>query len=193
MSGAFSHIDALFERVIMLCCSAALALTLKEKEMSMKMNVILAGVTGTVLIFGTLVSYAAKWDKNGYVDSQIESGFYNVDSIKVKGKVVSWTEKYILTGAGATFINSEMSKHEACKENVAKYGEVTQYQLDYEIKANEYRGVAKRYYNKENKLICTNKDTGKNFSSEWIKIIPRSPIQGAKYDLVTKYKVVFPY
>ena len=161
--------------------------------MSMKINVILAGVTGAVLIFGTIVSHAAKWDKNRYADVQIESGYYDADSIKVKGKVVSWTEKYILTGPGATFINSEISKHEACKESIAKNGEATQFQFDYEIKADEYRAVAKRYYNKKNKLICSNKETGKDFKSVWNKIIPRSPMQGAKYDLVTKYKVVFPY
>ena len=158
----------------------------------MKKNVILSGVLASVLVFGTLVCHAEKWEKNKYKDPQIQSGYYDVKSIKIKDKVVSWTEKYILTEAGVTYVDEQISKHEVCKENIAKNGKVTQFQLDYQIEKNKHRGVAKRYYNKENKLICTNKDTGDDFKTVWAKIIPRSPIQDAKYDLVTKYKVKFP-
>jgi hypothetical protein len=160
--------------------------------MGMKKNVILAGVIGFVLIFGTLVCHAAKWDKNDYADATIKSGYYDADSIKVKGEVVSWTEKYILTDEWASFINSELSRHEVCKQNIANKGNVTQYQLDYQIKKGKSRGVAKRYYNKDNKLICTHKDTGNDFKSNWSEILRGSPIQQAQYDLVTKYKVQFP-
>lgn len=158
----------------------------------MKKNVILTGVIGSVLIFGTLVCHAAKWDKNGYVDAAIESGYYDAKSIKVKGKVVSWTEKYILTSDGAAFTASELSKHQVCKENIEKKGNVTQYQMDYQIEKGKFRGAAKRYYNKANELICTNKDTGNAFKTDWNKIVRGSPIQQAQYDLVTKYKVKFP-
>ena len=158
----------------------------------MKKNVILSGVIGSVLIFGTLICHAEKWDKNNYADATIESGYYGATSIKVKGKMVSWTEKYILTDSGASFVNSEISKHKVCKENIAKKGNVTQYQLDYEVEKGKYRGAAKRYYNKANELLCTDKDTGDAFKTTWNKILRGSPIQDAQYDLVTKYKVKFP-
>jgi hypothetical protein len=158
----------------------------------MKKNIILSGIIGSALIFSTLVCHAAKWDKNSYADPLTESGYYDAKSIKVKGKVVSWTEKYLLTSEGTTFIATELSKHEVCKNNIEKKGAVTQYQLDYQIEKGKFRGVAKRYYNKANELICSNKDTGNNFKSVWNKIERGSPIQDAQYDLVTKYKVKFP-
>lgn len=160
--------------------------------MCMKNNVILSGVIGSVLIFGTLVCQAAKWDKNSYSDEKVASGFYDVDSIKVKGSVVSWTEKYILTSGGITSTVDELSKHEVCKGNIATKGDVTQFQLDYQIEKGKFRGVAKRYYNKDNKLICTHIDTGTEFDKSWSKILRGSPMQQAQYDLVTKYKVKFP-
>jgi hypothetical protein len=157
----------------------------------MKKLVVLSGIMGTFLLFGAVVCQAEKWDKNNYVGTTVESGYYDVDSIKVKGKVVSWTEKYILTSDGVSIVNSELSKHEVCKQNIEKKGNVTQYQLDYQIQKGKFRGVAKRYYNKANQLICTNKDTGDEFKLDWNKIVRGSPIEQAKYDLVTKYKVKF--
>jgi hypothetical protein len=158
----------------------------------MKKNVVLSGVIGLVLIFGNLVCYAEKWDKNEYSDSKIESGYYGANSIKVKGKLVSWTEKYNYTSEGATYTNTELSKHPACKAGIAKNGKVTQYQLDYEIdNGKKFRGVAKRYYNKAGQLVCTNKDTGNEFKSDWNVITRGSPMQQAQYDLLTKYKVTF--
>jgi hypothetical protein len=155
-------------------------------------KVIMSGVLGSVLLFGTLVCHAEKWDKNDYTDKTIESGYYDADSIKVQGNTVSWTEKYILTSDGIKFITSEISKHQVCKQNVSKKGDVTQYQLDYQIEKGKFRGVAKRYYNKASELLCTDKDTGKEFNTSWNKIVRGSPIQQAQYDLVTKYKVKFP-
>jgi hypothetical protein len=144
---------------------------------------------GSVLLFGTLVCHAEKWDKNDYVDKTIASGYYDADSIKVQGKAVSWTEKYILTSEGIKFTATQLSKHQMCKQNIAKNGEVTQSQMDYQIENRKYRGVAKRYYNKANELLCTDKDTGKEFNTSWNKILRGSSIQQAQYDLVTKYKV----
>jgi len=158
----------------------------------MRKKAVLSTVIWFALMFNTLVCYAAKWDKNGYADNLIASGYYDTKSIEAKGNVVSWTEKYILTNEGVTFISAELSKHGVCKENVEKMGAVTQFQLDYQIKKNKFRGVAKRYYNKDNMLLCTNNDTGDNFKSDWKKVERGSPILDAKYDLVTKYKVKFP-
>ena len=160
----------------------------------MKKNVVLLGVLGSVLMFGSVVCYAAetaKWDKNDYKDTQVASGYYDAKSIKTEGEIVSWTEKYIMTEEGITFFNDKLSKHDVCKKSMESNGKVTQFQLDYQIKKKMYRGVAKRYYNKANKLVCTDKDTGNDFKSEWTKIIPRSPMMTAKYDLVSKYKVKF--
>lgn len=158
----------------------------------MKKNIILSGVMASVLLFGTLVCHAEKWDKNEYVDKTIESGYYDADSIKVQGKAVSWTEKYNLTSDGITFTTTQLSKHQVCKQTIAKKGNVTQYQLDYQIENGKFRGVTKRYYNKANELLCTDKDTGSEFNTSWNKIVRGSPIQQAQYDLVTKYKVKFP-
>jgi hypothetical protein len=158
----------------------------------MKKNPILSGVIGSVLLFGTLVCHAEKWDKNNYEDKTIVSGYYDTDSIKVQGKVVSWTEKYILTGEGVTFVKTQIMKHPACKQNIAKKGDVTHYQLDYQIEEGKFRGAAKRYYNKANELLCTDKDTGTEFNTSWNKITRGSPIQQAQYDLVTKYKIKMP-
>ena len=155
----------------------------------MKKNVILSGVMGAVLLFGTLVCHAEKWDKNKYVDKTVESAYYDADSIKVQGKTVSWTEKSVLTSGGATFVTGDIKKYEACKQNIEKKGNVTQYQVDYQIEKGKYRGVALRYYNKANEIVCTDKDMGNEFNTSWNKIVRGSPIQQSHYDLVTKYKV----
>jgi hypothetical protein len=159
----------------------------------MNRNVILSGIVGSVFLFGTLVCHAEKWDKNDYEDKTVASGYYDADSIKVVGKSVSWTEKYILTSDGVTVTTAKLSTHQVCKQSIAKKGEVTHFQLDYQIEKGKYRGVAKRYYNKANELLCTDKDTGNEFSTSWNKIKRGSPIQQANYDLVTKYKVKFPF
>jgi hypothetical protein len=157
----------------------------------MKFVAALVLVIGSTLMFDTLVSHAEKWDKNDYADATVKAGYYKVDSIKSSSTVVSWTEKYILTDEGATLIDTELSKYEVCRENIAKKGKVTQFQLDYQLEKStlKYRGVATRYYNKDNKLICTGKNTGKEFKSDWSKIQRGSPMQKAHYDLVTKYKI----
>lgn len=162
------------------------------KGMSMKKIVILSGVIWAVLIFGTLVCQAEKWDKNEYSDIKHESGYYGVNSIKTKGKIVSWTERYIYTSAGAGHTDDKLSKHPACKDKIAKNGGVAEYQVDYEIDSGKkFRGVAIRYYNKANKLVCTDKDTGNDFKSAWYDISSSSAMQKARQDLMTRYKVQF--
>jgi hypothetical protein len=157
----------------------------------MKKIFTLSGVLGSVLVCGTFVCHAEKWDRNDYTDATIKAGYYAADSIKVKGNVVSWTEKYILTDDGAAFVDTELSKHQICRENIAKKGKVTQFQQDYQIEKStlRFRNVAKRYYDMNNKLICTSKDTGTGSKTEWSKILRGSPMQQTQYDLVTKYKI----
>jgi hypothetical protein len=158
----------------------------------MKRNVILSGVVASVLLLGTLVSHAEKWDKNDYAGNGIESGYYDADSIKVKNKTVSWTEKYIFTSGSIDNVSKELSKFKACKQGIAKKGNVTQFQVDYEIENNKkYRGIAKRYYNKNNETICTDKDLGANdFDTTWHNLVRHSAMEQAYYDLVSRYKVV---
>lgn len=150
------------------------------------------GVLGCLVLGAVAGQAAEKWDKNSYTDKAIRSGYYDASSVKSKGGVVSWTERYVLTPEGIEYVNTELSKHPACKEKIAKEGKVVEYQLDYEVKNNkQYRGVAKRYYNKANKVVCTDKETGTDFNTGWRTIERYSPIQQAQYDLVTKYKVKF--
>jgi len=159
----------------------------------MKRNVILPVVMASVLLLGTLVSHAEKWDKNDYAGNGIESGFYNVDSIKVRNKTVSWTEKYIFAGTSIDPVTKKLSKFKACKQGIAQKGSITQFQVDYEIENNvKYRGVAERYYSKNNEMICTDKDLDKEeFDTSWYDLERHSAMEQAYYDLVTKYKVIF--
>ena len=158
----------------------------------MKKSVMLSGVMASVLLLGTLVCHAEKWDKNDYAGNGIESGFYNADSIKVQNKIVSWTEKYIFTNSSIDGTAKELSKFTACKKGIAQKGNATQFQVDYAIENNKkYRGVAKRYYNKNSELICTDKDLGaKDFDTAWHDMVRHSAMEKAYYDLVTNYKIV---
>lgn len=159
----------------------------------MKKEVFIAGVLGFVVLMGSVDCHAEKWDKNDYHDNAIETGFYDSDSIKVDGKTVSWTEKYLLSKEGSVYNTNAISKHEACKKSVSKKGAVAQLQIDYQVESGKkYRGVAKRYYNNNNELLCTDKDTGSDFKTSWEKIRRGSPMQQALYDLVTRYKVNIP-
>jgi len=158
----------------------------------MKRNVILSGGMASVLLLGTLVSHAEKWDKNDYAGNGIESGFYDADSVKVKNKTVSWTEKYMFTSSSIDGVTKELSKFKACKQGITQKGSITQFQVDYEIENNKkYRGVAKRYYNKNNEMMCTGKDLGANdFNTSWHDLVRHSDMEKAYYDLVTNYKIV---
>lgn len=83
-------------------------------------------------------------------------------------------------------ISEEISKYEVCKKNISEDGFVTHSQTDYQIKKGNVRSVAKRYYNKANKMLCTDRDMGNDFSSSWLKIERFSPMEQARYDLVNK-------
>jgi hypothetical protein len=156
----------------------------------MKQHAFVMGILVSALLLGALDCHAEKWDKNDYHDNSIETGFYDSDSIKVAGENVNWTEKYILSKEGSDYNTGTISKHEACKKRIAQKGAVAQLQIDYQVENNrKFKGVAKRYYNKNNELLCTDKDTGKDFDTSFHKIMRGSPIEKALYDLVTRYKV----
>lgn len=155
----------------------------------MKNNVIMCGVTASVLLVGTLVCQAEKWDKSDFKAKGVESGFYDADSIRAQGNAVNWTEKYIFESGEVKNVTAALSKHQECKQNISKRGDVVQFQTDYQIEKPKYRSIARRYYNKGNELICTDKDTGEEFNTSWDKIRRGSPMEKALYDLVTKYKV----
>jgi hypothetical protein len=162
-----------------------------EKEIEMRKSVLVSTLVWTVMSFGAVVCQAEKWDKNSFADEKIEAGYYNADSIKTKGSTVSWTEKFILRNDAAAALTSEISKHQVCRQNIEKKGAVALYQMDFQVEKDKFRGVSKRYYNKANKLICSDKDTGEDIKAAWTPIQRRSPMQQAQYDLVTKYKVKF--
>ena len=158
----------------------------------MKKRVVLSGIVVSVLLLGTIVCRAEKWDKNDYAGNGVESGFYDADSIKVQNKTVSWTEKYLFTPESVENDTKALSKYKACKNGIEQYGNVAQFQVDYQIENNKkFRGVSKRYYNKDNKLLCTDKDLGPDdFNAGWHDMVRHSPIEKAYYDLVTNYKIV---
>lgn len=153
---------------------------------------ILAGVAGCFLLVGPIVCLSATWDKNDIKDKSVESSYYDKDSIKVQGKTISLTEKFILTSAGEKIATQVLSKYQACKHGIDKKGDVAQYQRDYQIEDGKYRIMAIRYYNKADEMLCTDKDVGKDVYKSWVKIDRRSQMETVNYDLVTKYKVVVP-
>ena len=142
-----------------------------------------------MLLFGVSVGNAEKWDKNNFEGKGIEAGYYDADSIKVNGALVSWTEKYAFDPGGAKFFTSELSKNKACKENVSKKGDIAQFPVDYQYKSGKYRQASRRYYNKSVQLICADNDLGKDFDTNWYDTLRTSPIEEALYDLITKYKI----
>jgi len=157
----------------------------------MKKNVFLAGVFCAVLVAGTFDCHAAKWVKN-HVDipnKNVESNYYDAASIKVQGKTLSWTEKFVLTSFGEKTYTKHLSRYPACEKNIQKKGAVTHHQIDMEIKEGKYRLVAKRNYGKNDELICTDKDMGTEFDRSWQDIAYGSPMYERHYILTTKYKL----
>jgi hypothetical protein len=153
---------------------------------------ILAGVVGCVLLVGPIVCYAEKWDKNDFKDKSVESAYYDKDGIKVQGNTISFTEKYVLTKDGAKYATQTLSKYPACKQSIGKKGDVAQYQHDYQIEAGKAKISAARFYNKDNEMLCTDKDVGKEVNKSWMKIGRHSQMENIYYDLVTKYKINVP-
>jgi hypothetical protein len=153
---------------------------------------ILAGVVGCLLLVGPIVCHAEKWDKNNYKDRSVEAAYYDTDSIKVHGKAINFTVKCILRSDDAKKTTLNLSKYPTCKQSIDKMGDVAQYQQDYQIEDGKARLIAVRYYTKSDKVLCTDKDMGKEVNKSWVKITRNSPMQDIYYDLVTKYKVVVP-
>lgn len=154
---------------------------------------ILAGFVECFFLVGVTVCHAAKWDKNDFKDKSVEGAYYKSDSIKVQGKTINLTEKYILTTNGAKHATQSISKYPACKQSIDKKGDAAYYQHDYQIEDGKGRITGIRFYNKNNEMLCTDKDMGKNVVNKpWIKIGRHSRMENIYYDLVTKYKIVVP-
>jgi hypothetical protein len=160
-------------------------------EWEMKKNVFLAGVFCSVLLVGTVESHAANWVKNrvDIPNKNLDSNYYDADSIKVKGKTLSWTEKFVLTSFGAKSYTKHLSQYPACRKNIEKKGDVAYHQIDFQIEKGNYRLVAKRNYNKNNELVCTDKDMGTELDNSWHDIAYGSPMYERHYLLVTKYNL----
>jgi hypothetical protein len=157
----------------------------------MKKGVLIAGVLGSVLLIGTLNCHAANWVKNNVdiPNKNVDSNYYDADSVKAHGKTLSWTEKFVLTSFGVTQYTKHLSKYPVCMENIKKKGDVTHHQIDFEIKGGKFRLVAKRNYSKDNELVCTDKDMGTELDKSWKEIEYRSPMYERYYLLVTKYNL----
>jgi hypothetical protein len=157
----------------------------------MKKNVLLAGVMGLILLIGTIDSHAENWVKNNVdiPNKNVESNYYNSDSVKAKNKTLSWTEKFILSDFGAKNYTKHLSQYPACQQNILKKGDVTHHQIDFEIKKGKFRLISKRNYNKANELVCTDKDMGTEFDKSWQDVTYGSPMYEREYLLVTKYKL----
>jgi len=157
----------------------------------MKRNVVAAAVLGFVMLVGTANSRAEKWVKNKFdvPNQNLESNYYDFDSVKGRRKTIFWTEKFILTSLGETSYTKHLMQYPACSKNIEKKGNVTYHKIDFEIKDGKFRTVAKRNYNKANELICTDKDMGTEFDKKWYEIIYRSPMYERYYLFVSKHKL----
>jgi hypothetical protein len=161
------------------------------KELEMKKCTYITMILSAVLLLGTLVCHAADWVKNNsdIPNKNLESNYYDSKSVKVHNKVLSWTEKFVLTSFGAKNYTKHLLKYPVCEKNISDKGDVTHHQIDFEIQNGKYRTVAKRNYNKANKLLCTDKDMGTELDKSWRDIPYQSPMYFREYELVTKYKL----
>ena len=157
----------------------------------MKSNLLMAGVFGFVLLTGALDCHAADWVKNNVdiPNKNVDSNYYDSDSVKVNGKTLSWIEKFILTDFGSKYYTAHLSEYPVCQQNILKKGNATYHQTDFEIKEGKYRPVAKRAYSKSNDLLCTDKDMGTDLDKSWQEITYQSPMYFRYYEFVTKYKL----
>lgn len=157
----------------------------------MKRNVVAAAVFSFVMLLGAVNGHAEKWVKNNVdvPNQNLESNYYDADSVSTRNKKISWTEKFVLTSFGEKSYTKHLSQYPACRKNIEKKGNVTYHKIDFEIKKGKYRTVAQRNYNKDNKLICTNKDTGTEFDNKWYEIEYKTPMYERHYILATKYKI----
>jgi hypothetical protein len=157
----------------------------------MKKGICSTVMLSAVLLLGTHVSHAADWviNKADIPNKNVEQNYYDSKSVKVRNKTLSWTEKTVLTSFGAQYYTKYLSKFPVCQKNISENGEVTHHQIDLEIKQGKFRTVAKRNYNKDNKIICTDKDMGTDLNKSWQEIPYQSPMYFREYELVTKYNL----
>ncbi len=157
----------------------------------MKKTVLIVVALGMVLLGGTLVCHGADWVRNNVdiPNKNVDKNFYDSKSIKVHNKILSWTEKFVLTSFGEKQYTKHLSKYPACQKSILEKGDVTHHQIDFEIQNGKFRTVAKRNYNKDNKLLCTDKDMGTELDKSWQDIPYQSPMYFREYELVTKYKL----
>jgi len=157
----------------------------------MKRNVVAAAVLGFVMLIGATNGHAEKWVKNNVdvPNQNLESNYYDSDSVKGRNKTISWTEKFVLTSLGEKSYTKHLMQYPACSKNIEKKGNVTYHKIDFEIKDGKFRTVAKRNYNKANELICTDRDMGTEFDKKWYEIIYKSPMYERHYIFVTKHKM----
>lgn len=154
-------------------------------------NAVLAGVFVYTLSLGALDCHAENWVKNNVdvPNKNLETNYYDADSVKTKKKTISWTEKFVLTNFGVEQYTKHLQKYPSCRTNIEKKGDVSYHKIDFEIKDGRFRTVAKRNYNKTHELICTDKDMGTEFDKKWHEIVYKSPMYERHYILATKYKL----
>ena len=157
----------------------------------MKKGIHITVLLSAVLLLGTVVGHAANWVKNNadIPSKNVEANYYDSKSVKVRHKTLTWTEKTVLTSFGSTYYSKHLSQYPVCQKNMSSKGDVAFHQIDLEIKKGKFRTVAKRNYNKDGKLLCTDRDMGTEFDKDWKEIPYQSPIYFREYELVTKYKL----
>jgi len=157
----------------------------------MKKRIYFTVIMSTVLLLGAFVCHAADWIKNNtdIPNKNVEANYYDSKSVKVRYKTLRWTEKTVLTSFGSQYYTKHLSQYPACQKSISSKGDVAYHQIDLEIKKGKFRTVAKRNYNKDDELLCTDKDMGTELDKTWKEIPYQSPIYFREYELVTKYKL----
>jgi hypothetical protein len=157
----------------------------------MKTATYFTAILSAILLSGTLVCHAADWIKNNadVPNKNLEANYYDSKSVKVRKNVLHWTEKTVLTDFGSKYYTKHLSKYPACEKSIAAKGDATHHQMDFEIQKGKFRIVAKRNYNKDGVLLCTDKDMGTELDKSWQEIKYQSPMYFREYELVTKYNL----
>lgn len=157
----------------------------------MRKTVVISITMGMVVLSATVACLAADWIKNNtdIPNKNVDANYYDAKSVKVRDNTLCWTEKTLLTSFGSKYYTRHLSQYPSCQKNIATKGEVAYHQIDLEIKKGNYRTVAKRNYNKNDELLCTDKDMGTEFDTAWHNIPYQSPIYFREYELITKYKL----
>jgi hypothetical protein len=183
---------ALFAGDFMLC-SGTLKITSRSscKEWEMMRKVFVPVLLSAVLLFGAVVGHAADWIKNDVdvPNKNMAANYYDSKSVKVRNRTLNWTEKIVLTDFGAKYYTKHLLEFPACKKSIESKGEVTHHEVDLQIRQGKFRTVGKRNFNKNNELMCTDKDMGNEMDKTWHEIQYQSPMYFREYELVTKYKL----